>query len=88
MNQIPSINLPTVSLESLIFNMVLAAILSSSIGWHYVQRAKKVLRLRILDFVLPTICLTTLLVISVVKSTLALVIGTGWGSFNCQIQDS
>ena len=75
MNQIPIIDLPAVSLESLVFNMILGAILSSIIGWHYSQRAKKKVLRPELGFVLPVICLTTLLVISVVKSSLALSLG-------------
>ena len=75
MNLIPTIDLPVISLESLVFNMVLGAILSSIIGWHYSQRAKKKVLRQELAFVLPVICLTTLLVISVVKSSLALSLG-------------
>ena len=75
MNQIPTIDLPVISLESLVYNMVLGAILSSIIGWHYSLRAKKKVLRQELAFVLPVICLTTLLVISVVKSSLALSLG-------------
>jgi len=75
MNQIPTIDLPVISLESLVYNMVLGAILSSIIGWHYSLRAKKKVLRQELSFVLPVICLTTLLVISVVKSSLALSLG-------------
>ena len=75
MNQIPTIDLPVISLESLVYNMALGAILSSIIGWHYSLRAKKKVLRQELAFVLPVICLTTLLVISVVKSSLALSLG-------------
>ena len=75
MNQIPTIDLPVISLESLVYNMVLGAILSSIIGWHYSLRAQKKVLRQELSFVLPVICLTTLLVISVVKSSLALSLG-------------
>lgn len=75
MNQIPTIDLPVISLESLVFNMVLGAILSSIIGWHYSRRAKKKVLRQELGYVLPVICLTTLLIISVVKSSLALSLG-------------
>lgn len=75
MNAIPAVQLPEVSLESLIFNLALGAILSLGIGWHYSLRAKKKLLRPELRFILPVICLTTLLVISVVKSSLALSLG-------------
>jgi uncharacterized membrane protein YhiD involved in acid resistance len=71
----PTFTLPELSLESLLYNLALGAVLSSLIAWHYSRRAfKKGLR-RELSFVLPVICLTTLLVISVVKSSLALSLG-------------
>jgi uncharacterized membrane protein YhiD involved in acid resistance len=75
MNQIPLIDLPAVSLESLVFNMILGAVLSSLIGWHYSQRAKKKVLRPELGLILPVICLSTILVISVVKSSLALSLG-------------
>ena len=75
MNQIPSLKLPDISIESLVFNLLLGAILSSLIGWHYSLRSKKKVLRQELGFVLPVICLTTLLVISVVKSSLALSLG-------------
>lgn len=75
MNEITSINLPNVSLDSLLWNLLLGIILSLSICWHYSSRVgNKVLR-RDLGLVLPIICLTTILVISVVKSSLALSLG-------------
>ena len=75
MNEITGISLPDISLNSLLLNFLLGIILSVAICWHYTARAvKKVLR-RDLGLVLPIICLTTILVISVVKSSLALSLG-------------
>lgn len=75
MNEITGINLPEISLNSLLWNLLLGIILSLAICWHYSVRAgNKVLR-RDLGLVLPIICLTTILVISVVKSSLALSLG-------------
>ncbi len=75
MNEITNLSLPSVSLDSLLTNLVIGIILSSLICWHYTSRTRgKVLR-RDLGLVLPIICLTTILVISVVKSSLALSLG-------------
>jgi len=68
-------NLPEVSIDSLLWNLLIGIVLSVILGLHFNHRAKsKVLR-RDLGLVLPVICLTTLLVISVVKSSLALSLG-------------
>jgi hypothetical protein len=70
-----TIILPEVSLEAFLWNLFIGIVLSSILCIHYSHRAKsKVLR-RDLGLVLPVICLTTLLVISVVKSSLALSLG-------------
>ena len=70
-----SFNIPEVSLDSLIWNLLLCTVLSSIICWHFNARAQKRFLRRDLGLVLPVICLTTLLVISVVKSSLALSLG-------------
>ena len=49
--------------------------LSFTLCWHFNVRAKKRYIRRDLGLVLPVICLTTLLIISVVKSSLALSLG-------------
>ena len=73
--QLPNFSLPDVSLSSLVINIVLGILLSLLLTWHYSRRCGlKILR-RDLGLVLPVICLTTLLVISVVKSSLALSLG-------------
>ena len=75
MNEITGISLPDISLNSLLLNFLLGILLSIAICWHYTARAvNKILR-RDLGLVLPIICLTTILVISVVKSSLALSLG-------------
>ena len=57
------------------WNIALGVLLTAIVAWHYSRRARiKVLR-RDLGLVLPVIALTTLLVISVVKSSLALSLG-------------
>jgi hypothetical protein len=75
MTNIPTIVLPEVSLVSLLMNLSLGTILSFLIGWHYFYRSKKKMLRKELGYVLPVICLTTILVISVVKSSLALSLG-------------
>jgi len=69
------LNLPEVSLESLMWNLLLCTILSGILCWHFNIKAQKKYLRRDLALVLPVICLTTLLVISVVKSSLALSLG-------------
>jgi len=73
--QLPNLNLPNLSISSFLLNLGLGIALSALLSWHYSKRSgQKVLR-RDLGLVLPAICLTTLLVISVVKSSLALSLG-------------
>lgn len=75
MDNLVPFQLPEASLRDLIWNLALGVLLSVIIGWHYSRRARtKVLR-RDLGLVLPVIALTTLLVITVVKSSLALSLG-------------
>ena len=75
MNNLVPFQLPEASLRDLGLNLALGVLLSAIAGWHYSRRARtKVLR-RDLGLVLPVIALTTLLVITVVKSSLALSLG-------------
>ena len=69
------LNHPEASLESLAWNLLLCTILAGILCWHYYIRAQKKYLRRDLALVLPVICLTTLLVITVVKSSLALSLG-------------
>lgn len=75
MNNLVPIQLPEVSLSDLGWNLALGMLLSAITGWHYSKRAKKKVLRRDLGLVLPVIAMTTLLVISVVKSSLALSLG-------------
>ena len=68
------INLPDVSIDSLLWNLFICIILSGIISIHFNFRAKKIFCAGF-RLVLPIISLTTLLVISVVKSSLALSLG-------------
>ncbi len=70
-----SFSLPQLSLESLLWNIIISIVLSCILSWHYNLRSQKTYLRRDLGFILPTICLTTVLVISVVKSSLALSLG-------------
>jgi hypothetical protein len=68
-------SLPEVSLNSLLWNLFICMVLSAIMCWHYSTRAQNRYLRRDLGLVLPIVCLTTLLVISVVKSSLALSLG-------------
>ena len=70
-----NINLPELSIDGLLWNFLICILLSLVLCWHFNTRAKKRYMRRDLGLVLPVICLTTLLVISVVKSSLALSLG-------------
>jgi hypothetical protein len=76
MNEITNnLSLPEVSLNSLLWNLLICMVLSAIMCWHYNNRAQSRYLRRDLGLVLPIVCLTTLLVISVVKSSLALSLG-------------
>ena len=75
MNDPAPIQLPEVSVETLGINLALGVALSALAAWHYMRRARKKVLRRDLGLVLPIIALTTLLVITVVKSSLALSLG-------------
>lgn len=70
-----TISLPGISIDTLFWNFLLCIFLSFILCWHFNERARKRYLRRDLGLVLPVICLTTLLVISVVKSSLALSLG-------------
>ena len=75
MNNLVPHQLPEASLIDLGWNLALGMLLSTITAWHYSRRAKKKVLRRDLGLVLPVIALTTLLVITVVKSSLALSLG-------------
>lgn len=70
-----NITLPQISLNSLIINFLISILLSLILCWHFNTRSQKRFLKRDLGLVLPVICLTTLLVITIVKSSLALSLG-------------
>ena len=70
-----NLNLQEISIDGLLWNFLICILLSFTLCWHFNNRAKKRYLRRDLGLVLPIICLTTLLVISVVKSSLALSLG-------------
>ena len=74
-NLITELTLPDVTINSLLVNLSLGIVLSFIIAWHYSRRSSEKTLRRDLGLVLPIIALTTLLVISVVKSSLALSLG-------------
>ena len=74
-NPTTNITLPEVNIDSLIWNLCLCILLSCTVCWHFNFRSKNRFLRRDLGLVLPVISLTTLLVISVVKSSLALSLG-------------
>ena len=74
-NLITELTLPDVTLNSLLVNLSLGIVLSFIIAWHYSRRSSEKTLRRDLGLVLPIIALTTLVVISVVKSSLALSLG-------------
>ena len=70
-----NLNLHEISIDGLLWNFLICILLSFTLCWHFNNRAKKRYLRRDLGLVLPIICLTTLLVITVVKSSLALSLG-------------
>ena len=75
MNDLIPIPTSSFSALDLSINFAVAIILSCIVGWHYQKRARTKEIRNDLGFILPVICLTTLLVIAVVKSSLALSLG-------------
>jgi hypothetical protein len=63
------------SLVSLIFNLGIGALLSLGLGWHFRRFGSTLSNRDELARVLPFILLTTILIISIVKSSLALSLG-------------
>lgn len=60
---------------SLIVNLLIGAVLSLLLGWHFVKFGRTMSNRAAFAHMLPFIALTTILVISVVKSSLALSLG-------------
>ena len=64
-----------ISINSLLTNLSIGTLLSLILTWHYLRSANHKFIRRDIGFVLPILCLTTLLIIIVVKSSLALSLG-------------
>lgn len=63
------------SIESLLFNLAVGAALSLGLRWHFQRYGSTLSNREEYGHVFPFVCLTTILVISVVKSSLALSLG-------------
>ena len=67
--------LDPLSLSALILNLLLGAVLSTGVAWYYSRFGEAFANRVKLAKLLPVLCLTTILVISVVKASLALSLG-------------
>jgi uncharacterized membrane protein YhiD involved in acid resistance len=65
----------TLSLSRLIVNMLLGALLSAGIAWYYARFGQALANRVRFARLLPVLCLITILVISIVKASLALSLG-------------
>jgi uncharacterized membrane protein YhiD involved in acid resistance len=69
------ITLEPLSLGALIINLVVGALLSAGVAWYYARFGEALSNRIKFARLLPVLCLTTMLVISVVKASLALSLG-------------
>jgi hypothetical protein len=69
------ITLEPLSVSTLIFNLLLGVILSTVVAWYYARFGEALSNRVKFARLLPVLCLITLLVISVVKASLALSLG-------------
>jgi uncharacterized membrane protein YhiD involved in acid resistance len=67
--------LEPLSLSALIFNLLLGAVLSTGAAWYYARFGEALSNRVKLAKLIPVLCLITILVISVVKASLALSLG-------------
>jgi uncharacterized membrane protein YhiD involved in acid resistance len=67
--------LEPLSLSTLIFNLLLGAVLSTGAAWYYARFGEALSNRVKLAKLIPVLCLITILVISVVKASLALSLG-------------
>ncbi|MGD2087766.1 MAG: DUF4956 domain-containing protein [Candidatus Aminicenantes bacterium] len=63
------------SLTGVLFNLLLAALLGSILSWVYIRYGRSLSNRRILGKILMPITMTTMLIITIVKSSLALSLG-------------
>ena len=66
---------PSVSLANLVLNFAIALVLSLVVAWYYEHYAQSLSNRRKFAQLLPVLTLTTALVISIIKSSLALSLG-------------
>ena len=69
------ITLEPLSVSALILNLLLGALLSAGIAWYYARFGEALSNRVKFARLLPVLCLTTILIISVVKASLALSLG-------------
>jgi hypothetical protein len=69
------ITLEPLSVSALIFNLLLGALLSAGVAWYYARFGEALANRTKFARLLPVLCLITVLVISVVKASLALSLG-------------
>lgn len=74
-NPVQTYQVESVSIETLFFGLLLAVVLSLVVRWHYLRFSHVFANRAQLANVLPLVATTTLLVITVVKSSLALSLG-------------
>jgi len=75
MEKIAALDGTPLSLESLVPNLIVGCLLSLVVRWHFQRFGSTLSNREEFSQVFPFICLTTILVISVVKSSLALSLG-------------
>ena len=63
------------SLSNLVVNMLLGALFSAAIAWYYARFGEALSNRSKFARLLPVLCLSTILVISIVKASLALSLG-------------
>lgn len=73
MNQI--ITLEPLSISALMFNLLIGIILSTAVAWYYSRFGEALANRAKFARLLPILCLITILVISIIKSSLALSLG-------------
>lgn len=66
---------PSVSLANLVLNFAIALVLSLNVAWYYEHYGRSLANRRKFARLLPVLTLTTTLVISIIKSSLALSLG-------------
>ncbi|MDC0073407.1 DUF4956 domain-containing protein [Alphaproteobacteria bacterium] len=64
-----------ITLQSLIINVIIGTVLSFILRWHYINYGRALSNREVFSAIFPFIAITTLLIITVVKSSLALSLG-------------